>query len=120
MTQEEEKRLEEIENLLISIFRKRNECLRKDDKEQAEVYSQALFRLDRERSDIKEGIKPIMDERKKELLDKLNVLNVEVETAGFFRRHKLFSEINETIDDLAEFRLRNYARSKVKKKTLDK
>lgn len=120
MTKDEEKRLEEIERLLISIFRERNECLRKDDTNRVKVLTEALYRLDRERNDIIKGYKPIMEERKEELLNKVDALNEELLTANFFKKIALKKEVKEIYDDLLDYRLRKYAKEKIKKKVLDK
>lgn len=120
MTKEDEKRIDEIDAQLISWYIERKQYILDGEEVRADALTEAMARLDRERSDIKEGIKDIMDERKKVLLDRLTFLNEEVENVGFFRRHKLFKELNETLDDLAEYRLRSYARGKAKQKTLDK
>ena len=120
MTKEEEARIDRIDELLIETFRKRNECIKNDQVEIAEALTEALYRLDREKNDIMNGYKSIMDERKEELLNKVDELNNEFINAKFLKKRKLKKEINEIYFDLQEYRLRNYAKAKVKKKTLDK
>lgn len=120
MTIDEIQRLNEIEYLMMDLVEQRSLCLREDDLDQLKVVEEALLRLDRERLDIKTGLKPIMNERKEYLLNRLTYLNEEVEHCGFFRRFKLMDELNTAIDELAEHRLRKYAEAKVKKKSLDK
>ncbi len=120
MTELEKERLEQIESLLMRTVKRKNACLAVDNIEEAERLKQTLLRLDREKHDILEGRKEIMDERYNYLLDLADRLNKELEYAGFFKRIELKKQVNAVYDAMDEFALRNYARKKVKEKTLDK
>lgn len=120
MTKEEQERLETIERLLMKYTKIKNDSLKDNDMEKAEIYKQALLRLDREKWDILEGRKEIMDARREELLEEADQLNIEYLNSTFIRKKVLERKIKEVYDQTDEFSLRRYAKAKIKEKTIDK